>query len=137
MSKCTGCYRGINRNGHCVIPLKKKFSLIIKSKISDTIDVNRKVKIIDQMVADLIYEIKNLIKEDIIPMEDVVVEVDSTNERYNLIENIIGYTNNGSPAVRQLTEIYKDNKQNNRTIYTFYSDGSLKLTKDIAKMGIG
>jgi ribonuclease HI/endonuclease/exonuclease/phosphatase family metal-dependent hydrolase len=137
MSKCTGCYRGSNRNGHCIIPLKKKFSLIIKSRISDAIENNKKVKIIDQMTADLVHEIKSLIKEDNIPIEDIIIEVNTDKERTDLIENIIGYTNTGSPAVEKLMEIYKDNKQNNRMVHTFYSDGSLKITNDKANMGIG
>ena len=35
LTKCTGCYTGINRNGHCVISIEKKYSIIIKSKVID------------------------------------------------------------------------------------------------------
>ena len=33
--KCMGCYTGVNKNGHCVISLEKKYSTIIKSKVTD------------------------------------------------------------------------------------------------------
>ena len=62
--KCTGCYTGVNKNGHCVISLKKKYSTIIKSKVTDKEDENKKkIKVIDQMITDLIIDIKNLVKE--------------------------------------------------------------------------
>ena len=35
LTKCTGCYTGTNRNGHCVISIEKKYSIIIKSKVTD------------------------------------------------------------------------------------------------------
>src|SRR5688572_20951406 len=124
MSKCSGCYRGSNRNGHCIIALKKKFSLIIKSKVSDIVKDNKKIKVIDQMTVDLIHEIKNLIKEDNIPMNNISIDAETgtTRERSHLIENIIGYTRSGSPSVTQLLDIYEGNKQSNRLEYIFYTD---------------
>src|SRR5437764_13567648 len=62
--KCTGCYTGVNKNGHYVISLEKKYSTIIKSKVTDKEDENKKkIKVIDQMITDLIINIKNLVKE--------------------------------------------------------------------------
>src|SRR5256712_8806839 len=61
--KCTECYTGVNKNRHCVISFEKKYSTIIKSKVTDREDENKKkLKVIDQMITDLIVDIKNLIK---------------------------------------------------------------------------
>ena len=92
LTKCTGCYTGTNRNGHCVISIEKKYSIIIKSKVTDKENEDKKkMKVIDQMITDLIMDIKNLIKEHEISSNTVHIEVNKVDDRDNLIENILGY----------------------------------------------
>ena len=137
LTKCTGCYTGTNRNGHCVISIEKKYSIIIKSKVTDREnEENKKMKVIDQMITDLIMDIKNLIKEQEIPLNTVHIEVDKVNDRDNLIDNILGYSNSISPSSKWLSEIYRNNKSHNRTNYIFYTDGSLKRDEEHANMGV-
>src|SRR6266513_3103346 len=136
--KCTGCYTGVNKNGHCVISLEKKYSTIIKSKVTNREDENKKkIKVIDQMITDLIIDIKNLVKEQEIPSNIIHIEVDKDEERNNLIDNILGYSNSLSPSAKWLSEIYRNNKCYNRTNYIFYTDGLLKKYEDRVDMGIG
>ena len=121
--KCTECYTGVNKNGHCVILLKKKYNTIIKSKVTDKEDENKKkIKVIDQMITDLIIDIKNLVKEQKIPSNTIHIEVDKDEERNNLIDNILGYSNSLSLSSKWLSEIYRNNKCYNRTNYIFYTD---------------
>src|SRR5215204_2481573 len=101
LTKCTGCYTSANRNGHCVISIKKKYSIIIKSKVTDRKNEDKKkIKVIDQMITDLIMDIKNLIKEHEIPSDNVHIEVDKVNDRDNLINNILGYSNSLSLSLK-------------------------------------
>src|SRR5207248_5187947 len=119
------------QNGHCVISLKKKYSTILKSKDTDKEDENKKkIKVIDQMITDLIIDIKNLVKEQEISSNTIHIEVDKDEERNNLIDNILGYSNSLSPSSKWLLEIYRNNKCYNRTNYIFYTDSLLKKYED-------
>ena len=139
LTKCTERYTGTNRNGHCVISIEKKYSIIIKIKVTDKENEDKKkMKVIDQMITDLIMDIsKNLIKEHEIPSNTIHIEVDKVDDRDNLIDNILRYSNSISPSSKWLSEIYRNNKSHNRTNYIFYTDGSLKRDEEHVNMGVG
>src|SRR5436305_95669 len=125
--KCTECYTGVNKNGHCVILLKKKYNTIIKSKVTDKEDENKKkIKVIDQMITDLIIDIKNLVKEQEIPLNTIYIEVDKDEERNNLIDNILGYSNSLSPSSKWLLEIYRNNRCKQIYVKNNYGKSSRK-----------
>jgi hypothetical protein len=70
IKKCTGCYIGNKEGNHCVININKKFSVLIKNRISDGLDEQQKrIVIIEQMIEDLIMDIKMTFKESEIPLE--------------------------------------------------------------------
>src|SRR5947207_13030407 len=98
-------------------------STIIKSKVMNKEDENKKkIKVIDQMITDLIIDIKNLVKEQEIPSNTIHIKVDKDEKRNNLIDNILEYSNLLSPLSKWLSEIYRNNKCYNRTNYIFYME---------------
>src|SRR5687767_3747456 len=85
--KYEGCNIEDKRNEHYIIMLEKKFSILIRSKIRDQLeDNNHKLKVIDQMIEDIIYDIKNTIKEDKIPTDNITVSIEQ-DDRTRFITN--------------------------------------------------
>ena len=138
--KCEGCTIGIKKNDHCIILLEKKFSVLIRSKIRDQLgENNQKLKVIDQMIEDIILDVKTTIKDEKIPMNTVTVSIEQ-DERIRLITNIFGYSVDNTESnlsTNALAEIYKNNKNQKRSQYTFYTDSSMKKYKEHIEMGIG
>src|SRR5437764_13351428 len=65
MIKCSGCDIGKKEGTSCVISLEKKHCVLIKGKVIDRVDENdKKIKVIEQMIEDIIINIKTTVKEN-------------------------------------------------------------------------
>ena len=134
MVKCEGCDMGLREGDHCKIILEKKYSILIISKVVDKFDENqRKIKIIEQMIEDIIMDVKSNLKSDEIPTNIVNINITEEDNRKSLIENIIG----NNISLQELMNIYIENKRNNRNTNIFYTDGSLKRYENYVDMGVG
>ena len=122
---------------HCIIELEKLDCLVIRGK-SKPMDKNKfRIYQSEQNIKDELiqwFHINETNVDNLILSSNVVVGTSIFHEKEYKIKKCC----NPSQKTSKLLEIYQSNiKNNNRPIWEFYTDGSLKTIDDIKKMAIG
>jgi ribonuclease HI len=132
VKKCVGCAFGIKNNNNCIIKLTRKYSILIKSRVTNKREGNEIITVIEQMIVDLETDIDNIKKDDYIPINDINLWVGVEQIRHELLTNLMGKYNGD-----KIFALYLENYHKQKNNYIFYTDGSLKQKDNRVEMGLG